>query len=163
MTPKQLSEIKAEIQDIKDMMNSADEDKRSDVGYFKHSSGHILDVEDVRKAINAREIQIRKFTPIKFTGEQANKALNNAKKIKAWIIANIPKEVFVSYPREKDPVSKTMDFERAIQAQVKWQTTKIYNNKWNGQEVIAAYHYLMRRVDPDAPKEDFNKYVRERA
>jgi hypothetical protein len=155
MSPEQISAIKDEIRDIKDMMTAADENRRGDVGYFQHSGKHIVDPQDVQKAIAAREIQLRKLTPQKFTGEQANKAYAKARELRAWIERHMPRETFVRYPSEKDPVSKVHDFEKAVQRQVEWQQ--------KGQKVIDAYHYLMRRIDPDAPREDFNRLVRERA
>lgn len=156
MTSEQIRDIKAEIQDLKDMRNSADESRRGDVGYFQHSGKHIVDPEDVQKAISAREAQLRKHTPQRVTGETANKLLAWAKRRRQWIIENIPKETFAMYPRGKDSVSKPMDFERAVQAQVEW-------DRKGGSRAIEEYHYAMRRLDPDAPREDFNRYTRERA
>jgi hypothetical protein len=156
MTPEQINEIKAEIQDIKDMMNSADENKRGDVGYFQHSGKHIVDPEDVKKAIVSRETQLRKYTPVRLTGETANKALAWAKQRRQWILDHMPKETYAMYPRDKDSVSKPADFERAVQRQVEWAQK-------GGARAIDEYHYIMRRLDPSAPREDFNRYVKERA
>lgn len=156
MTPQQISDIKAEIQELKDQMNNADENRRGDVGFFAHSGNHITDPEDVRKAIATRQKQLQVYTPKKLTGDTANKVLAWAKKKREWIISNIPKETFAMYPREKDPVSKAGDFERAIQSQLRWK-------QMGGDRAIEEYHYAMRRIDPDAPREDFNRYTRERA
>jgi hypothetical protein len=156
MTPEQIADIKAEIKDYKDMINSADESRKGDVGYFQHSSKHIVDPEDVRKAIVSRETQLKKFTPTKITGEKANKLLAWAKNRRQWIIANMPKETYALYPRGKDPVDKASEFERAVQRQVKWDQS-------GGSKAIEEYHYVMKRLDPDAPREDFNRFIRERA
>lgn len=156
MTPQQIAEIKAEIQDLKDQMNNADETRRGDVGYFRHSGQHITDPEDVRKAIATRTRQLQVYTPKKLTGDTANKVLAWAKKRKEWIVANMPRDTYAMYPRDKDSTTKASDFERAVQQQIAWKQK-------GGERAIEEYHYAMRRLDPDAPREDFNRYVRERA
>jgi len=154
MTNEQIATIKGEIADIKSMLKASDETKRSDVGYFNHSVTH-LNVEEVQKAIGAREKQLKQYTPQKLKGNEANKALSRAKELKVWIRDNIPKESFTLYPRPKDPVKKTRDFERAVDRQVQWAK--------NGESAIQEYHYLMRRVDPSIPREDFSRYTKEKA
>lgn len=154
MSQQELDQIKAEIKEIKAMIDSSDENKKSDVGNFEHSAKH-LDIEEVKKSISHRELQLRKFTPKKFKGPQANKAYALAKKYKKWIKEHIPKETYFTYPRGKDEVGKSLDFQRAVDRQVSWLQ--------NGQKYITAYNYLMRRLDPDRPPEDFNKYVRTKA
>lgn len=154
MTNEQIASIKAEIEDIKQMINAGDETRRSDVGYFDHARTH-LDIDEVKKAIRAREAQLEKYTPKKLTGEKANKALAYAKKLETWIAQNMPRETFVLFPRDKDPSTKAAEFERAVNRQVEWMK--------NGQRAINIYHHIMRRIDPDAPMKDFNKLVRERA
>lgn len=153
MTPTQIETIKAEIAEIKAMLDADDENRKSDVGNFRHSRAH-LNVEEVKESIYARTKQLEIYTPTKLTGQSANKAYAYAKQLKTWIETNMPKETFVTYPREKDPASKTVDFERAVQAQVRWQE--------HGQKAIHVYQYLMRRLDPDKLPDNFNRLVRER-
>ena len=151
--PKLIASIKAEIEDTQRMLSSADENKSS-VGYLEHSSKR-FDPEEVQKALRQKKKHLAEVTPKKLTGAEANKAFEKAKKLKAWIISNIPRETYAMYPREKDPVRKAQDFEKVVAQHVWW-------NK-HGTRALNAYNHLMQRLDPGRSREGFDRYTKERA
>jgi len=153
--PEQIARIKKEIEDTERMLSSSDEGRVGDVGYFEHAAKH-LDVDEVRKSLAMKKRMLSNMTPAKLTGPKANQAYQMAKKLKEQIIANIPRERFVSYPREKDPSSKVTEFEQVVKRQVEWMQS-------GGDKKIQMYNQLMKRIDPHHGYEDFNRYVKERA
>lgn len=153
--PEQIKRVKAEIEDIERMISSKDETARSDVGYFEHSAKR-LDVDEVKKSLAMKRKMLQNMTPTKFNPRQANEAYRYAKQLKQKIIENMPQERYVSYPRGQDPVSKTKDFEDAINRQVAW-------TKAGWPKKIELFNNIMKRIDPEHRWTDFNEYVKERA
>lgn len=152
--PEQIARVKAEIEDIERMLSSKDESARSDVGYFAHSSKR-LDVEEVKKSLALKKKFLKDMTPTEFSPQKKNEAYAYAKKLKEQIINSMPKETFVSYPRGKDPSSKTTDFENAVKMHMAWAK--------DGPRRVSLYNDIMKRIDPNHQWEDFNKYTKERA
>lgn len=152
--PEQIARVKAEIEDIERMLSSKDENARSDVGYFEHSAKR-LDVEEVRKSLALKKKFLKDMTPTELSPRKKNEAYIYAKKLKQQIIDSVPRETFVSYPRGKDSVSKTRDFEEAVKRHVEWAK--------DGPRRVALFNNIMKRIDPEHRWEDFNKYTKERA
>lgn len=167
MTPEQRKEVKREIEDLTRMITAADEGRKGDVGYFRHSSSFI-DPQEVKKSIILKKKRLADGTPKQFTGESANKAFRYAQNLKKWIIDNIPKEQHVRYPKQNesgndiDNPEKIVSFEQSVEAIIKWQKSKVTLPGFAPIHPVDLYHHIMARIDPDAPREDFNRYMREK-
>jgi hypothetical protein len=153
--PEQIARIKKEIEDTERMLNSSDETRVSDVGYFEHAAKH-LDIQEVRKSLAMQKKILADMTPTKFSGPKANEAYKYAKQLKQKIIEGMPKQTFVSYPRGQDPAGKSFDFDRAVNEHVAWE-------QGGGSKRIQLYNNIMKRIDPNHTWEDFNRYTKERA
>lgn len=152
--PEQIAKIKSEIEDIERMLSSKDENSRSDVGYFAHSSKR-LDVDEVKKSLELKKKLLKEMTPTEFSPRKKNEAYAYAKKLKQKIIESMPTERYVTYPRAKDPADKSTEFEKAVQRHMEWARS--------GPKLVAYYNNIMKRIDPEHRWEDFNRYTKERA
>jgi len=151
LTHEQVKEIKAEVEDMERMLTGADENNRSDIGHFKHSAGHVTP-EEVKRAIGMRKRNLRDKTPKPLTGEQANKAYAYAQKLKKMILENI-----LTTKESDRKYQDGNDFSRAVDHAVAWEKMRIKLPGFKAEHPRNVYDYLMRRIDPDAPREDFER------
>ena len=152
MTHEQIAEVKSDVEEIERMLKGSDEGnlgaEKDGVGYFRHASDR-LDVAEIQKELFVKKKRLRDGTPVKLTGEASNKAYAYAQKLRKAIIANIPKDIYIKYPK-----GQGNDFEKSVDQQVWWQQ--------HGTRAIDTYYHWMRRVDPNYREEDFEKYRKER-
>ncbi len=136
-----LREKKAEIKELETMLNGGQES--SVVGFRKDK---ITDPALIRAEIERREKFIRTNTPVKFKGEDANKAYRRAKEIAAELKEIMPsqKAFYQRYPNHADRASRTTDFERAVAQQMAFQSSQV-------QRKVDEYRNLMSRLDPQNP------------
>jgi len=137
MTEAQCREVREEIDMMEGMLN----DPRPWV------RNKITDEAEIRKTIKSKKKLIEDHTPRKLTGQKANKAYAEAKKLADFIREQMPsrKDYFRPYAKESDDHNRQADFERAVQQQVKFQTDPEI------QRAIIHYKNIMRRLDPSDP------------
>ncbi len=167
MTHEQREEVKREIEDLTRMMNAGDEGKRGDTGYFHHST-QFIDPDDIKKAVAVKKHRIAQGTPHILKGESANKAFSSAKKLREYIINNMPRDQYVRYPEtdekgnEIDTPQKIHGFNQSVEAVMKWQRLKVGIPGHMKCHPMDLYYHLMSRLDSDYIREDFNRIIRER-
>lgn len=115
------------------------------VGYHEHAKNRIVDTGEIKSEIAKKQKHLRDFSPKEFTGKDRDKYYKKAKKYARWIHENMPpnKEHKMMYPKGVGTARSEVNFDQAVQNQVKWQL--------NGQKVVEAYKHIMRRLDPQNP------------
>ena len=152
----EIADKKREVEELVRMVNGSD--RNSDVGYFRHSSDRV-DAEEIGRLIHLRKRELHHGTPKKFKGKQADKALAMIKKLDKVIKEKIPKNIYVTFKEQNEGVN---DFERSVKAEQEWKKCNVSFKGHKPMHITEARHYLMRRLDPDAPRKDFRQFQRER-
>jgi len=134
LSESQIKDIKSDISALKRML---EEDKQ-------RVQKKITDPARVQKEIRDKKKLLEVHSPVRFKGTEANKAYKELKEIGEKIKgAMLPtREYNQMYP---DGTNKELDFERAVQQQIKFQTDPLLTRLQN------RFQYLARRLDPDDP------------
>lgn len=146
MTTEQINQTKKDIADLENMLKA------------DRSSRHpkITDEVEFLKDVKEKKQLLKDHAPQPFESDgQKNKAYEAAKKLRAFISAQMPsrRDYYQNYPREVDrygnPISPDhnakMAFDRAVRQQMKFQThPKILR-------AVHLYKNIMRRIDPADP------------
>ena len=138
ITPARIKELKQEINSLERMLK---DDRAS-------GRPKIQDEVEFKAQIKKRQKELDTHMPVKFTGQQANKAYDLAKKLKVYIQNRMPskKAYFQKQIKDADGHSKYQDFENAVNQQIAFQTDpKI-------QKAVRAYKYIMAKLDPNDPR-----------
>lgn len=136
-TNQQLLEAETEVKELEGML---EEDRR-------RKSPRISSVEDVKKQIVKRKRFIKEFKPAKARGQNANRMYAEAKKLREEIANAMPtaEKYFQRDVKNSDNHTKAMEFERAVQQQIKFQTSPDMQRK------VVRYKHIMARIDPSDP------------
>lgn len=137
MTEAQCREVKEEIASLEGMLN----DPRPWV------RNKITDEGEVQKVIRAKKELLKNHTPRKLTGQKANRAYAEAKKLAEFIKEQMPSrnDYYRPYAKNSDNHNRQADFEKAVQQQMEFQRNKKI------KEAVIRYKNIMRRLDPKDP------------
>lgn len=138
ITPARINELKQEINSLEKMLK---DDRAS-------GRPKIQDEVEFKDQIKKRQKELEEHRPKKFEGQQANKAYELAKKLKAYLQKKMPSKrlYFQKQIKDSDSHNKYQDFEAAVQQQIAFQTDpKI-------QKAVRAYKHIMARLDPEDPR-----------
>ena len=134
-TVDQVKEVERDIQYLENMLK-ADQAQRTP---------KITDIEEFKSEIRKKKKIIETHKPRKLRGQKANRAYDEAKKLKKIIQDAMPsrKDYFQKYPKSED--GHDFDFERTVAQQVAFQTDpKI-------KKAVQNWKSIMRRLEPDNP------------
>ena len=134
-TPSQITELKADIDAAKRMLDADAQSGRPKIQDRQ---------EFVREHITAKQKILDDHSPKRLRGENANKLLKQAREMADEITEAMPKtnDYYQRYPKGG---GSSHDFERAVKQQMAFQTNKVLQKK------ITAYKNIMARIDPDDP------------
>lgn len=131
----QISEIKRDIDSLERMLKSDQ----------SQTTPKITDLAEFKGEINKKKKILKDHAPKKLKGQKANKAYDEAKRLKKIIQDAMPsrKDYFQRYPKGED--GHDFDFERIVKQQVDFQT----NPKITG--AVRQYKSILRRIDSSDP------------
>lgn len=133
MTPDEVRETRIEIENLERMLAN---DRAS-------KNPKIQDEVEFKSEIRKKRELLEKHAPKKLTGERANKALREAKELESELRESLlnSRDYYQSQPKN----GSTLDFERAVNEEMRRMKDKAYKNK------IIRYKSLMRQLDPEDP------------
>ena len=134
-TEAQIKEVKQEIDQLEYMLRDG------------HIASRISEPESLMQEIVKKKKFLSKHTPQELKGQDSNKALAEAKRLKQVIVDAMPPRsmYFQREAKDADRHSKHVDYEKTVQQQIRFQTDP---------EIIRAvnrYKHLMRQIDPSDP------------
>ncbi len=140
-TPDQIKEWKQEIMELEGSLKGGSVDR----GVYSRND-LVQEPELIRRQIAKNEALIKKYSPRQMKGQEANRAYARAKELAAEIKESMPsqREYFQRGANKGDSHKKVMDFERAVQKQVAFQSAGM-------QRKVEEYRHIMARLDPSNP------------